>query len=300
MRRGSLEVGEFVPRQSLSDASRPDYPFSAEGLWTRLALNRTFTSCAAALGVLALHIAFIAPLWAGEGSQHRESQQYRGEQALQWVVLDASPNSARVREALPGSPRLVAISVSDLLPVLPSETPPPSSPKGSDPQSPDQSSVGALYGRYVGQIRARIDRAWRRPRTAIGAPTFQCRVQIDQDGQGEVADITLVQCNGDERWQLSLVSAIETASPLPAPPDPAVFSRHILLEFRAMAYSPRAPAGLYEPAVSPSAATGQPDSAREAQNAFQALRQAATAPNSHKAIELRIEDTNVEVEPDRQ
>ena len=300
MRRGSLEVGEFVPRQSQFDASRPDYPFSAEGLWSRLGLNRTFTRCAAALAVLALHIAFIAPLWAGGGSQHRESQQYRGERALQWVVLSASPKSARARPALPTSPRLVAISVSDLLPVLPSVTPPASSPKGSDPQSPDQSSAGALYGRYVGQIRARIDRAWRRPRTAIGALTFQCQVQIEQDDRGEVADVTLVQCNGDGRWQLSLVRAIEAASPLPAPPDPAVFAHHILLEFRAMAYSPHAPAGLYEPAVSLSAAAGQPDSAREAENAFQALRQAATAPNSHKAIELRIEGLNVEVEPDRQ
>ena len=38
------------------------------------------------------------------------------------------------------------------------------------------------------------------------------------------------QCNGDPRWQSSLVQAIQSASPLPAPPDPNVFSNLLSLE----------------------------------------------------------------------
>jgi hypothetical protein len=156
-----------------------------------------------------------------------------------------------------------------------------------------------MYGRYLGQIHARIDRAWRRPRSAIGAPIFQCQVQLDQDSVGRVDEITLLECNGGTPWQLSLVRAIEAASPLPAPPDPAVFVHHVLLEFRAAAYSPGASAQLYEP---PSAvpATYDPDQRDTLSgNAFQALREAARA-QKPRVVELRIEGSKVEVEPDRQ
>ena len=44
-----------------------------------------------------------------------------------------------------------------------------------------------LYGRYVGQIRARIERAWLRPCSLIGASSFTCVVQIVQDRVGTVS-----------------------------------------------------------------------------------------------------------------
>ncbi len=298
MPKGSLEVIEYVPRQPAGDAIGMEFPIASEDLWNRLRLNRALTSCAAALVVLALHVAFIAPLWAGGGSQ-QQKHRYRGETALQWVVLEDSSRTASVTPASLTSPTLVALGVSDLLPTVPSVTPPASPARDPSAPSEESSSLGALYGRYVGQIHARIDRAWRRPRTAIGAPLFQCQVQIDQDRLGRVGDVTLVQCNGDARWQVSLVRAIVAASPLPAPPSRAVFARHVLLEFRAMAYSPSLPAGLYEAAFA-AAPAGQPGSPAQSQNAFQVLRQAAIAPYSQKAIQLRIEGSKVEVEPERQ
>lgn len=302
MVRGSLELIEFQPREIDLAAVEANRAQDTEDLWSRLRReNRTLTSCAAALIVAALHTALIAPaLWAGGGAQRRQEQRYRGETALQWVVLDDSSRTASVTPAPLISPRLVAIAMSEVFPTLPSVTPPALPSKDHSAQSGEHASLGALYGRYVGQIHARIDRAWRRPRTAIGAPLFQCQVQIDQDELGRVGDVTLVQCNGDVRWRLSLVRAIEAASPLPAPPNPAVFARHVLLEFRAMAYSPGAPAGLYEAAASLAAVARQQESAQQSQNAFQALRQAATAPYSHRAMELRIEGSRVEVKPDRQ
>ncbi len=64
---------------------------------------------------------------------------------------------------------------------------------------------------------------------------------------GNVKEVALAQCNGSTRWQLSLVQAIQSASPLPAPPNPDVFSSTLHLAFKAEEYSPRQPAALYEP-----------------------------------------------------
>ena len=109
----------------------------------------------------------------------------------------------------------------------------------------------ALFGRYTGQIDARIERAWRRPRSpvngeevssnglwftaarkrAIVDEPFQCQVRILQDRQGNVQEIQLLRCNGSMAWRQSLVAAILTASPLPAPPSPTVFSDALTLTF---------------------------------------------------------------------
>ena len=109
----------------------------------------------------------------------------------------------------------------------------------------------ALFGRYTGQIDARIERSWQRPRSpvnrenaalrglgiresrrgALGDETFQCEVRILQDRQGDVQEIQLLRCNGSVAWRQSLVTAILAASPLPAPPSPSVFSDAITLTF---------------------------------------------------------------------
>jgi hypothetical protein len=104
-----------------------------------------------------------------------------------------------------------------------------------------------LFGIYTGQIHARIDRFWRRPRTPISenatgqTPTdadesFQCEAQIIQDHRGNVQEILLPRCNGSAAWQRSLVLAIQQASPLPAPPSIKVFTQSITLNFVGLPY----------------------------------------------------------------
>ena len=303
MPKGALEVIEYVPRQAATaDAVPPDHPCNSKDFWSQLRLeHRTLTSCAAAVAVAALHLLFVAPVLWGRGNSPHTQEKYRGNTAaLQWVVLnDSLGNSAISPPAFP-SPSLEAIGITDALPTIRSSAPPtPASDTRSD-RADGQAGLGAMYGRYVGQIRARIERAWQRPRTAIGAPLFQCLVQVDQDSRGRVEDVTLVQCNGDDRWRLSLVHAVEVASPLPAPPNPAVFAPHVLLEFRAMAYSSGAQAALYEPPGQPAIPVKPGDSDAQSENAFRALRDAARAPDSRKVIELRIEGSKAEVEPERQ
>lgn len=104
-----------------------------------------------------------------------------------------------------------------------------------------------LLGIYSGQIQARVERIWTRPRTSVnegGRPAnpsntveyFHCQVQIVQDAMGAVQEVLLPNCNGSVAWQHSLVVAIQQASPLPAPPSPTVFSRTVTLNFSGYPY----------------------------------------------------------------
>ena len=112
----------------------------------------------------------------------------------------------------------------------------------------DQTQHALLYGRYLGQIQARIDRAWVRPRTEIGAPRFSCRARIEQGTRGDVLNVKLDHCVGAPRWQQSLVSAIRTASPLPAPPDPSVYADVLSLVFESDGFRPGGSSDGFEPA----------------------------------------------------
>jgi hypothetical protein len=115
--------------------------------------------------------------------------------------------------------------------------------------SGDSAEQIRLFGIYTGQIQARIDRVWQRPRTPVNgdsdlqnpddtSESFQCEAQIVQDVQGNVQEILLPRCNGSAAWQRSLISAIQHASPLPPPPSDKVFSHSITLSFIGLSYVP--------------------------------------------------------------
>jgi hypothetical protein len=173
------------------------------------------------------------------------------EEAMQWIALDprALTDPAQRKPDLP-SVHLRPIDVRKDLAEVAVLVPDADLPSTADATAADAVRLSKMYGRYVGQISSRIERAWLRPRTPIGAPSFSCQVRIVQDTMGNVREVTLVQCNGDFRWQLSLVQAIQSASPLPAPPDPDVFSGTLHMAFNSEAYSPEQSADQYEPEAS--------------------------------------------------
>jgi hypothetical protein len=107
-----------------------------------------------------------------------------------------------------------------------------------------------LFGRYIGQITARIERAWMRPRTPIDSALFACRVRITQDRKGVVQAVELVRCNGNPRRQTSVVQAIECASPLPAPPDADLYRAQVTLDLQSAAFAPGGSSEGFEPDTS--------------------------------------------------
>lgn len=151
----------------------------------------------------------------------------------------------------------------------------------------DPAVQSLLFGRYTGQISARIERAWRRPRSAVDTDsktpgTFRCQARITQDTNGKVKEIELMSCNGTVEWQQSLVNAIQEASPLPAPASPTVFTHALTLMFEGNAYTSNSPEGDYEP-------LGQ-RLARASSNAT-ALPLSAPAPTSPMQTEMTSNPT---------
>lgn len=131
------------------------------------------------------------------------------------------------------APGMLAVTGPDVLPVAPLF----SSEQGEAAEASEADLVARtqLVGLYERQIRARIERAWLRPREPIGRQAgnpiqtedrFRCRVMIRQDEQGAIREVELQRCNGSARWQKSLTDAIFSSSPLPAPPNPRVFAEN--------------------------------------------------------------------------
>jgi colicin import membrane protein len=83
---------------------------------------------------------------------------------------------------------------------------------------------------YIAQIQARIQRAWIRPPSAREG--LRCIVNVTQVPGGEVVDVKMGECNGDDVVRQSIEAAVYRASPLPEPSDPALFERNLRLEFK--------------------------------------------------------------------
>jgi hypothetical protein len=112
----------------------------------------------------------------------------------------------------------------------------------------DPAGAAALFGRYMGQIASRIERAWMRPRSAVEGGHFDCRARIEQDRQGRVLSIEYQDCGADPTWRESLRSAILRSSPLSAPPEHWLFAETITLNFFGDQYvANKTPDYLYEP-----------------------------------------------------
>jgi hypothetical protein len=162
-------------------------------------------------------------------------------QAAAQNLVSSLPDLKKMKIQSPADPDLPAILNIEALALSKDQVSTPTSGIG------DGAELARLFGIYTGQIQARIDRVWRRPRTPIienaidqeppaADESFRCEAQIVQDVRGNVQEILLPRCNGTPAWQRSLVSAIQQASPLPVPPSAKVFSPSIMLRFVGVAF----------------------------------------------------------------
>lgn len=90
--------------------------------------------------------------------------------------------------------------------------------------------ASGLAQQYMAQIRAKIEREWRRPPSATAG--LNCEVRVTQVPGGVVTGVQVGRCNGDEAVRQSIEAAVIRASPLPEPPDPSLFDRNLVVTFR--------------------------------------------------------------------
>jgi colicin import membrane protein len=94
----------------------------------------------------------------------------------------------------------------------------------------DAVEASPLRDRYVASLQNAIQHAWIRPPSArVGV---DCMVEVTQVPGGEVTGARVTQCNGDAAVRQSIENAVYRASPLPDPPDPALFQRHFAFRFK--------------------------------------------------------------------
>jgi colicin import membrane protein len=89
--------------------------------------------------------------------------------------------------------------------------------------------TGPALANWQSQIKAAITRAWHRPPTARQG--IRCVLNVTLVPGGEVTDVTIGECNGDQAVRESIQAAVYRASPLPPPPDPALFDRQLVINF---------------------------------------------------------------------
>jgi colicin import membrane protein len=90
--------------------------------------------------------------------------------------------------------------------------------------------ASGLMAQYIGQIASRIESKWIRPGSVRQG--LECEVRVTQVPGGVVTDVKVGRCNGDESVRQSIEAAVYRASPLPQPPDPALFERNLVVTFR--------------------------------------------------------------------
>jgi colicin import membrane protein len=94
----------------------------------------------------------------------------------------------------------------------------------------DVARNGAALASWESMIAAKITHAWLRPPTAKAG--IDCMLNVTQVPGGEVTQVSIGECNGDQAVRESIEAAAYRASPLPPPPDPALFDRNLKIRFK--------------------------------------------------------------------
>lgn len=86
-----------------------------------------------------------------------------------------------------------------------------------------------LLDRYRLIIRDRIERSWIPPASAVQG--LRCEVTVTQIPSGDVVDVRVGTCNGDDAVVRSIEAAVLRASPLPRPSISSLFDRILIVTF---------------------------------------------------------------------
>jgi len=87
----------------------------------------------------------------------------------------------------------------------------------------------SLKASYVRAIQAHVEQRWFEPPGL--APGLSCTIFVTQIPGGDVVGTRFGSCNGNAAVRQSIENAVRNASPLPPPPEPALFEREVELVF---------------------------------------------------------------------
>jgi hypothetical protein len=173
--------------------------------------------------------------WASQGTQ-QESMILLDLSALSAVSHDERSTPESVPDDLGSQNFEIALASIEISPPPELQIEVAEEAEVSNESAGDPAGAAALFGRYMSQVAARIERVWMRPRTPIAGGRFDCRARISQDRKGRVVSVELQDCSEDSRWRESLTSAITRASPLSSPPEQWLFTESITINFSANQY----------------------------------------------------------------
>lgn len=92
-----------------------------------------------------------------------------------------------------------------------------------------QAEEAGLLDEYIRLIENRIQQNWISPVSShVG---LECVVNVTQIPSGDVVDVSVGRCNGDEAVVRSIEAAVLRSSPLPRPPISSLFERNLEVVF---------------------------------------------------------------------
>jgi colicin import membrane protein len=83
--------------------------------------------------------------------------------------------------------------------------------------------LATMLQKWVALIQLKITNSWVKPPSAPDG--LHCLVTVTQVPGGTVTSAQVTACNGDDAVVQSIITAAYKASPLPLPPDPALFDQ---------------------------------------------------------------------------
>ena len=87
----------------------------------------------------------------------------------------------------------------------------------------------SLKASWVRAIQAHVEQRWYEPPGL--AQGLSCTIVVTQIPGGEVVGTQFGSCNGNAAVRQSIETAVRNASPLPPPPEAALFEREVELVF---------------------------------------------------------------------
>jgi colicin import membrane protein len=99
----------------------------------------------------------------------------------------------------------------------------------ADEETRASAGFQSLKASYVRAIQAHVEQRWYEP--PGGTQGLSCTIYVTQIPGGEVVGMRFGACNGGAAVRQSIETAVRNASPLPAPPEPALFEREVQLVF---------------------------------------------------------------------